>query len=86
MKPYVISYDLDKPGQNYVGLTARLTQLGAFRVQFSQWALASTWTAVQLRDDLKTYLDTNDRLLVVEVTNWASVNLMDTDQFKKIAA
>jgi hypothetical protein len=55
-------------------------------VQKSQWALATTWTAVQLRDDLKGYIDANDRLLVVQVADWASFNLMSQDKFKEIAA
>ncbi len=86
MKPYVISYDLDKPGQNYERLIARLKEHGAFRVQLSQWALGTTWTAAQLRDDLMGYIDSNDRLLVVQVAGWASFNLMAIDKFKEIAA
>lgn len=85
-KPYLISYDLDKPGQNYEGLITRLKQHGAFRVLFSQWALQTTWTAVQLRDDLKAYIDSNDRLLVTQVADWASYRLMAGDKFKEIAA
>ena len=46
---YLISYDLDKPGQDDTKLINRLTQLGAFRVLKSQWALSATWTAVQIR-------------------------------------
>lgn len=85
-KPYLISYDLDKPGQNYDRLIARLKEHGAFRVLLSQWALKSTWTPIQLRDDLRTYVDSNDRLLVTEVGNWASLNLIASDKFKEIAA
>ncbi len=86
MTVYLISYDLDKPGQNYARLIARLEQLGAFRVLFSQWALQTTWTAIQLRDDLRLYTDANDRLLITQVGAWASWNLMDSEKFKKIAA
>lgn len=85
-RPFLISYDLDKPGQNYERLINRLKQFGAFSVLRSQWALKTTWTPVQLRDDLKTYMDTNDRLLVTEVSDWASFNLMASDKFKEIAA
>ena len=83
---YLISYDLDKPGQNYARLIARLEQLGAFRVLLSQWALQTTWTAIQLRDDLRLYTDANDRLLVTQVGAWASWNLIDGQKFKEIAA
>ena len=85
-KPYLISYDLDKPGQNYERLIARLKQHGAFRVLLSQWALNTTLTPVQLRDDLKAYVDSNDRLLVTQVSDWASYNLMSGEKFKEIAA
>lgn len=43
-KAYLISYDLDKPGQNYDKLIARLKQHGAVRVLLSEWALSTTWT------------------------------------------
>ena len=85
-KPYLISYDLDKPGQNYERLIARMKQLGAFHVLLSQWALATTWTAIQLRDDLMQYIDSNDRLLVTGISDWAFYNLMAGDKFKQIAA
>lgn len=86
-KSYLVSYDLDKPGQNYERLIARLKQFRAIRVLYSQWVLRSTLTAIELRDDLKTYVDANDRLLITRLTNdWASYNLMGIDEFKKIAA
>lgn len=86
-KPFLISYDLDKPGQNYEQLIIRLKAHGAVRVLFSQWVLSTTWTAEQLRNDLQSYLDSNDRLLVVEISGqWAYANIMAADSFKKIAA
>ena len=86
MKPYLISYDLDKPGQNYERLTARLKQLQAVRVLMSQWALKSAYDAKELRDDLKRYVDSNDRILITEIRDWASYNLMAVESFKEIAA
>ena len=86
MYTYLISYDLDKPGQNYAKLSARLQQLGAFRIEMSLWAAQAAYTAVQLRDDLRGYIDANDRLLVAQVGTWASWNLMDGEKFKQIAA
>ncbi|HEV8415818.1 MAG TPA: hypothetical protein VGQ49_19665 [Bryobacteraceae bacterium] len=86
-KPYLISYDLDKPGQNYPRLIARLQAHGAVRVLLSQWALTSTWSAEQLRNDLQAYMDTNDRILVVEISGqWAYSNIMASENFKQIAA
>ena len=86
MKTFLVGYDLDKPGQNYTRLTTRLEQLGAFRVLMSEWALKSAATAIQIRDDLKSYIDSNDRLLVTEVGDWAATNLMAADKFKKLSA
>jgi hypothetical protein len=87
MSKYLISYDLDKPGQNYERLIARLKEHGAIRVLLSQWALRTQWTAAQLRDDLRAYIDPNDRILVTGLTGeWASYNIMATESFKQIAA
>jgi hypothetical protein len=88
MKAYLISYDLDKPGQNYDRVTARLKQHGAVRVLLSQWALKTTWSAIQLRDDLQANgIDSSDRLLVTELRGeWAFSNVLASEQFKQIAA
>jgi hypothetical protein len=86
VKPFLISYDLDKPGQDYSALIARLNEHGAVRVLLSQWALRTSWTAVQLRDDLTKYIDANDRLLVTEIGSWAYSRLIAGDRFKQIAA
>ena len=88
MKAYLISYDLDKPGQNYDRIIARLKQHGAVRMLLSQWALQSNLSAVELRNDLQANgIDGNDRLLITELTgDWASYNLLATDKFKQIAA
>jgi hypothetical protein len=87
MKAYLISYDLDKPGQNYERVIARLKEHGAARVLMSQWALKTTWSATQLRDDLQSNgIDANDRLLVVELRGeWAFYNVLSSQQFKQDA-
>jgi len=69
MNVHTVSYDLDAPGQLYPAIIGRLTALGAKRIQFSHWMLRSNMTAAELRDDLLRYIDSNDRLLVVDVTN-----------------
>lgn len=87
MKAYMVSYDLDKPGQDYEKLIKRLKEHGAVRILLSQWALRTNWSAIQLRDDLKGYIDGNDRLLVSELMGeWASWNIMASDKLKQIAA
>jgi hypothetical protein len=69
---YLISYDLDKPGQDYHRLIKELERLGAARVLYSEWLFKSTSTAVQIRDYLQGFVDGNDMLLVVELTGVAA--------------
>lgn len=69
MHLFTVSYDLLKPGQDYTSLIARLKALGAVKVLLSQWMLTGNFTAAQLRDDLKRFIDVDDRLLVIDVTN-----------------
>lgn len=76
MKLYWVGYDLMSPGKDYSRLTTELVALGAERILLSDWALKSNYTAAQLRDHLKQFLDRNDRLMVAEVGNWASWNAM----------
>jgi hypothetical protein len=51
-------------------------------VLFSQWVLRSSLTAEKLRDHVRQYMDSNDRVLVNELTNnWASFKaLIDINQ------
>lgn len=72
MKTFLIGYDLNKAGQDYSDL------IDAIKKESVYWwhHLDSTWlivtndskTAVSIRDTLKTHIDGNDELLVVEVT------------------
>ena len=71
---FLISYDLDKPGQNYKDLTNGLERSGARRVLKSAWALNTTWTAAQIRDWVKQRIDSNDRIVVTELGDWAAYN------------
>jgi hypothetical protein len=75
----LISYDLDKPGQNYTNLIAALEQAGGKRVLFSQWVVRLNNTScVAVRDWLWSLMDSNDRLLVVclDSNDWASMRSM----------
>jgi hypothetical protein len=62
-----IAYDLDKPGQDYKDLIARLKELGAVKILKSDWLLENTASPEAVRNDLKRFLDTNDRIMVSEV-------------------
>lgn len=71
MHLFSVSYDLLKPGKDYAALYTRLRALGARRVLYSQWMLMSNASAAQLRDDIMAFIDSNDRLLVIDVTTGA---------------
>ncbi len=76
---YIISYDLNKPGNYYQALWDRLTALGAERVLLSQWVtVRNNATASGIRDHVWAVMDADDRLLVscLDSDDWAGTNLM----------
>lgn len=76
---YLVSYDLNTPGKDYDELTDALQRLKAKRVLYSQWALRRNNTSAKgLRDHFWSYMDSNDRILVVQLDGrgWAARNLM----------
>lgn len=79
MNKYLITYDLDRPGQDYTDLIAYLRKLGATRVLESVWLLKSNSEHAPLRDAIKSEgrLDANDRILVAGLNGAAAwQNLM----------
>jgi hypothetical protein len=65
LKPYLISLDL-QPGRSYPSVRSHLRELRAEQILARQWAVRTTFTAAQLRDRFKRFLDA-DRITVVEV-------------------
>lgn len=75
MALYYISYDLDKPGQDYTDLINRLKQLRAVRILKSDWLLGQNDTDPQaIRNELSRFIDSNDRIIVAELHNNAAWN------------
>ena len=75
---YLIDYDLNSPGKDYTGLIEHLKSTYSWaKICRSSWAVKSNLSAVQIRDDLRRYLDSNDRLFVVEFDDWAAYNLSE---------
>ena len=79
MKTYLISYDLNRPGQDYSEL------FEAIKAECQTWwhHLDSTWIiktesdAASVRDALMKHIDTNDELLVVRLSGegaWVGFN------------
>lgn len=70
MAVHCVSYDLNKAGQNYNGLYDELKKsLGYWHYLDSTWLISTTETATQLFQRLKPYIDDNDIMLVIKVTN-----------------
>jgi len=69
MKSYLITYDLLKPGQNYDELYEAIKKLGNWwHCLQSVWIIKTDSTAIQIRDALQSYCDSNDKLLVVRLS------------------
>lgn len=69
MKSYLIGYDLNKSGQDYQTLIVEIKKVGTWwHCLDSTWIVKSDLTAAQIRDKLKSYIDTNDELLVVRLS------------------
>lgn len=74
----LISYDLQRSGQNYPGLFDASESVG----KSSRHCLESVWLVktapanTQVRDTLESYVDANDKILVVALPgNWAILRL-----------
>jgi len=79
MTTYMIGYDLNKAGKNYDGLITKIKELanGYWHHLDSTWLINSTLTAVQIRDALMPFLDSDDELLVCVASlpaAWAGFN------------
>ncbi len=65
----LVSYDLRRPGQDYDSLYSMLKTVEFCRPLESLWLLDSNQSAQTWSDRLLPLIDTNDRLLVVDVTS-----------------
>ena len=76
MTIYCVGYDLMKE-KDYPELIEKLKSSGAYaHAQGSLWFIKSSKSASELRDELKAFMDEDDKLIVIRVTlPWASSNL-----------
>jgi len=89
MKKYLISYDLDKAGQDYSRLIHELERLGAIKVLYSEWLLRNDASAEVLRNHLRAFIDSNDMLLVVALTGeaaWTGLMVSNDSVIQTLAA
>lgn len=65
---FCVSYDLLSPGRDYDDLIAAIKSFGIWWHQTeSVWFVVSDKGAGEIRDFLMKYLDSNDKLFVIEV-------------------
>ena len=72
MRLLLISYDLRIPGRNYEGVIAELkSALSWWHYLDSTWIIRTSLTMDEWNDRLRTKMDKNDSLLIIDVTNCA---------------
>lgn len=80
MSVKIVSYDLGQPesSEDYKKLIDYMRSFGTrAKPLYSYWLLSTSKTCQEIRDGAKSYLDGNDKLLVIEssLSSWASYNL-----------
>jgi hypothetical protein len=65
---YLITYDLNKSGQNYDGLYDAIKKIGKWwHYLDSTWLVETNMTSGQISEILLKEIDKNDRLLIIRV-------------------
>jgi hypothetical protein len=75
MSALMVGYDLNKPGHDYSKVVDYLKSFDNWwHYLDSTWIVVTTKTTSEVRDKLKTLIDANDEVLVINVTGdaWAS--------------
>ncbi len=65
MSTLLVTYDLDRPGQDYTDVLGVIKKFPWARLSESSYAVYTDLTPEQLYSRLKPYLDSNDTLYVV---------------------
>ena len=69
MRSLLVGYDRKEPGQKYQELSDEIkSSKGWWHHLDSTWIVRTQETPVELRDRLNVHLDSNDKLLVLDVT------------------
>lgn len=65
---YIVSYDLDNPGQNYKDLITAIKTHAYAKITESCWCIFTDSSSTDIRNDLKQYIDANDKLFVAKLS------------------
>lgn len=70
MAKFLIAYDLTAPGRNYDDLIDHLKSYGTFSHALdSVWMIVTPLSSGEVKDEIKKHIDSNDKVLVVEIAN-----------------
>ena len=75
MKTFQVIYELSKPGRDYSELVEYLSSFNSWtRALDSTWFIRTRKSEETVRDELMRFLDSNDRVMVLDVTEdaWAA--------------
>lgn len=73
----LVTYDLRQPGRDYTSLYEAIRAIGSWSHPVeSVWIIDTNETPAGIRDNLKTHVDSNDVIFVVQLRlHWAASNL-----------
>jgi len=87
MKTYLIGYDLNRPHQDYVDLISAIKAYATWwHYLDSTWIIKTDDSAVEIRNNLRQHIDSDDELLVVQHEGdgaWAGFNKEGSDWLKQ---
>lgn len=86
MNKYIVTYDLNTPGKSYSSLISKIKTYQYSKICESVWIVRSNNSSSEIRDNLLSEMDNNDRLFVAKLTGEAAWrNCIDSiDNIKKI--
>lgn len=68
IKKYIITYDLNKPGQDYESLLDGIRTYNHIKVMKSVWFVKTNRTVNEIYNHLRALIDSSDRLFISEIT------------------
>lgn len=73
MKSLILTYDLCEPGKDYASLYEKIKSYSKWaKITESTWFIKTDKTCVDVRDELTSEMDDNDRLFVAELSGVAA--------------
>ncbi|OLP00205.1 hypothetical protein BVU76_21695 [Mycolicibacterium porcinum] len=77
MAHFVVTYDLSTPGRDYNRLFTYLKRFSHAKPVESVWVIETSKSAAALRDEMKMYVDSNDKIFIIKAStaNWATSNV-----------